>query len=121
MNEREETYADKMLAGMAAELCSGLDWGEATETNRDIQAALKTVVKELAGRNLKEIKTTDLPKHIQALVKAQDENTRLLQLLDGRADSRPDGVGAGIPLKGLTDEQLRTVLGWTEMARGDGA
>lgn len=113
MNERDETYADKMLSGMLSDLTSGLSFDEALADNGAIQKALRLAVAEFLSRDLSSIKTTELPKHIQALVKAQDENTRMLQFLDGRADSRPE-ASWGASLRGLTDEQLRVVMGWVE-------
>ena len=48
-----------------------------------------------------------------AMAKAMDTVVRMGEFLSGRPDSRPGDVGRDW-LRGLTDEQLRTVQGWIE-------
>jgi hypothetical protein len=52
-----------------------------------------------------------LAKAMSHAAKVIDETARLTQFVEGKADSRPD-LSVVSNLSGLTDEQLRTVMGW---------
>lgn len=103
---------DKLLRDAQLNLAGGFDTDEGAQINRRAEQALKRLIDELLTRNLKEMKTGEMFKAFQALVKGVDEHVRLTQFCSGKADSRPD---LGLPqdvMKCLTDEQLQQVMRW---------
>jgi hypothetical protein len=106
-------------------MSGGLDFDDIAASVESTGEALRKIAKELAGRDLtdadlicpkcqkqfgkKGVKTEDLPRMLAYGAKQVDDLTRLLQLISGNPDSRPDGTDW---LRHLTDAQFQQVKTW---------
>ncbi len=134
MNDRDSTYADKLLGDALRLVTAGVDPELGSETVADALAALAKQAKALRAVEYESTKTKSvkcggcgdlidvaLPNH-EALAKTMaqtakmiDETARLVQFCSGKADSRPELSGMGVDiLKALTNAQLQTLMGWVE-------
>ena len=133
MNDRDSTYADKLLGDALRLVTAGVDPELGSETVADALAALAKQAKalravEYASTKTKRVKCAcgeivevELPNHeslaktMSQTAKMIDETARLVQFCSGKSDSRPDLSGLPIDvLKALTDDQVRTLIGWVE-------
>src|SRR3990172_4039138 len=133
MNDRDSTYADKLLGDALRLVTAGVDPELGAETVADALAALAKQAKALRAveynsEKIKVIKcecglNIDVPlpnaeslaKTMAQTAKMIDETARLVQFCSGKSDSRPDLGGLPVDvLKALTDVQLRTVMDWVE-------
>ena len=130
MNDRDSTYADKLLGDAMRLVTAGVDPELGSETVADALAALAKQAKalkavEYESTKMKTVKCACgesvevlLPNH-EALAKTMaqtakmiDETARLVQFCSGKADSRPE---TGLPLdilKVLTNDQITQLMGW---------
>lgn len=134
MNDRDSTFADKILGDALRLVTAGVDPDLASETVADALGALRKQAAALLAVKYEseKMKTVTcecgarvevaLPNH-EALAKTMaqtakmiDETARLVQFCSGKSDSRPD-LGVGLPLdilKALNDTQLQTLMSWVE-------
>lgn len=106
-------------------MSGGLNFDDIAASVESTGEALRKIAAELAGRDLTDadlvcpkcqkqfgkrgVKTEDLPRMLAYGAKQVDDLTRLLQLLSGNPDSRPDGTDW---LRHLTDAQFQQVKAW---------
>lgn len=131
MNDRDSTYADKLLGDAMRLVTAGVDPDLASETVSDALAALSKQAKALKAityesEKIKKIECDcgivhevalpnfeTLAKTMAQTAKMIDETARLAQFVQGKSDSRPEVSGLPIDvLKALTDAQLSQVMGW---------
>lgn len=106
---------DQILRDAQLNLANGLDLDQGSEINRQGQQALKRLIDELLTRDLRAMKTGEMFKAVQSLVKGLDEYYRLTQFAHGKADSRPELLAAPPDLlKSLKDWQLRQLTEWLQ-------
>lgn len=138
MNDRDSTYADKILGDALRLVTAGVDPDLGSETVADAMAALSKQAKALKdckyeSVRMKRVKYTcshcneegyaeievanpaELAKTMAQTAKMIDETARLCQFVSGKADSRPDLAGMPVDiLKALSNEQLAQVMTWVE-------
>lgn len=133
MNDRDSTYADKLLGDALRLVTAGVDPDLASETVADALAALAKQAKALKAvtyesEKSKQVKcecglsvevmlpnASELAKTMAQTAKMIDETARLCQFVSGKADSRPDLAGMPVDiLKALSNEQLAQVMTWVE-------
>lgn len=135
MNDRDSAYADNLLGAAMRMVTAGVDPDLASATVADALDALRAQAKalkavEYSSEAVKRVKCEcgrvhevklpnfiDLSKAMQNTAKMIDETARLTQFCQGKADSRPDVGGAGLPmdvLRALTDGQLQQVMTWIQ-------
>lgn len=134
MNDRDSTYADKLLGDALRMVTAGVDPDLGAETVADALQALANQAKALKAVKYESEKfktvtcecglkmevalpnAESLAKTMAQTAKMIDETARLVQFCSGKSDSRPD-LGGGMPLdvlKALTNEQLNQVMGWVD-------
>ena len=112
---QERTYGDKVIAKAMEDATHRMESGEAKAAVNSAIKALNGVPAYLATCDFSSMKPEVAAKTATHLAKAIDETTRLIELTQGRPDSRPNGgLSELLPL--LTDEQFRTLGQWIEEA-----
>ena len=109
---RPSDYADRVLSEALTAAAGGLDPAAAEEA---LTKAIKAIAKQMAaleGKDYAAMPADQVARAVAHTTKAGDVLFRLLEFARGHPDSRPD-MGADW-LRGLTDEQLRTVQRWVE-------
>lgn len=135
MNDRDSTFADKLLGDAMRLVTAGVDPELGSETVADALEALSKQAKALKGidyssSKIKKVKCScgetlevelpnfeSLAKTMAQTAKMIDETARLVQFCGGKADSRPDLGGLPLPIdliRSLTDAQLTLVMGMVE-------
>ena len=131
MNDRDATYADKILGDALRLVTAGVDPDLASETVADALGALRKQAAALLAvqYDSEKVKTVTcecglkievalpiqeaLAKTMAQTAKMIDETARLTQFVSGKADSRPEVAGLPVDvLKALTNPQLQQVMGW---------
>jgi hypothetical protein len=121
---------DDILNRAIRNLAGGVDIETAHDAVADTLLGLREAAKAFKDMNFREepfhvkcgqckaqfdilipMRAETLAKAMSHAAKVIDETARLTQFVEGKADSRPDLL-AVTGLSGLTDEQLRTVMGW---------
>ena len=111
-DDRPTDYADRVLREAMAAATGGLDPAAAEEA---LTAAIKAIAKQmqaLEGKDYALMPAAEVARAVAHTTKAGDVLFRLMEFARGHPDSRPD-VGADW-LRGLSDEQLRTVQRWVD-------
>ena len=108
--QRLPDYADRVLQEAMTAATGGLDpaAGEQALTN-----AVKAVAKQMAALEAKDYQAmpaAEIARAVSHTAKAGDVLFRLMEFAKGYPDSRPDTATDW--LRGLTNEQLRTVERW---------
>lgn len=138
MNDRDSTYADKILGDAMRLVTAGVDPELGSETVADALAALAKQAKALRDSTYETVRTkrvkyqcsscnedgytevevsnhAELAKTMAQTAKMIDETARLVQFCSGKADSRPDVAGLPVDiLRALTNDQLQQVMTWVE-------
>ena len=116
---QERTYGDKVIAKAMEEATHWMESGEAKAAVNSAIKALNGVSAYLATCDFSSMKPEVAAKTATHLAKAIDETTRLIELTQGRPDSRPNGgLSELLPL--LTDEQFQTLSRWIAEAQQKG-
>jgi len=113
--KQDKTYGDKVIAKAMEDATHWMESGEAKAAVNSAIKALNGVSAYLATCDFSSMKPDVAAKTATHLAKAIDETARLIELTQGRPDSRPNGgLSELLPL--LTDEQFRTLGQWIEEA-----
>jgi hypothetical protein len=114
--KNDRTYGDKVIATAFAEATHWLKAGEAIEAVNSAIKALNAVAGHLAKCDFSTMKPDVAAKTATHLAKAIDETARLIELTQGRPDSRQNSdLSEILPL--LTNEQFNTLFQWVEEAK----
>jgi hypothetical protein len=114
--KNDRTYGDRVIARAMDEATHWLKAGEAIEAVNSAIKALNAVAAHLAKCDFSTMKPDVAAKTATHLAKAIDETARLIELTQGRPDSRQNnGLGELLPL--LTNEQFNTLCQWVEEAK----
>jgi hypothetical protein len=107
-----ETYADRVVHEAMIAATGGLDADRVAEV---VAKVVEAIDKQAAALKAATYRPEDYERIARAMahaMKSADGLYRLVEFAAGRPDSRPDKATDW--LRGLTDEQLRTVQGWVE-------
>ena len=130
MNDRDSSYADRVLDTALAVLTGGVDTETAAEVNKNCLLAFAKQAEALRDATYSGNKTVQCPecrhrfeavgagvdglaKAMKATADTLDKTARLVAFTNGKPDSRPELAGVDW-LKGLTNEQFTQVQGWVE-------
>ena len=112
----DRTYGDKVIVKAMEDATHWMESGEAKSAVNSAIKALNGVSAYLATCDFSTMKPDVAAKTATHLAKAIDETTRLIELTNGRPDSRPNGgLSELLPL--LTNEQFQTLSRWIEEAQ----
>ena len=112
----DRTYGDKVIAKAMEDATHWMESGEAKSAVNSAIKALNGVAAYLATCDFSSMKPDVAAKTATYLAKMIDETTRLIELTQGRPDSRSSGgLSELLPL--LTDEQFQTVSEWIAEAQ----
>ena len=110
-----KTYGDRVIAKAMEDATHWMESGEAKAAVNSAIKALNGVSAYLATCDFSSMKPEVAAKTATHLAKAIDETTRLIELTQGRPDSRQNsGLSELLPL--LTNEQFATLCRWIEEA-----
>jgi hypothetical protein len=112
MSHADETYADRVVREALLAATGGLDADRVAEV---VTKVVEAIDKQAAALKAATYRPEDYERIARAMahaMKSADGLYRLVEFAAGRPDSRPDKATDW--LRGLTDEQLRTVQGWVE-------
>jgi hypothetical protein len=113
--KQDRTYGDRVIAKAMEEATHWMESGEAIEAVNSAIKALNAVSGYLAKCDFSSMKPEVAAKTATHLAKAIDETARLIELTQGRPDSRQNtGLNELLPL--LTNEQFQTLWQWIEEA-----
>jgi hypothetical protein len=108
----DDTYADRVVREAMLAASGGLDPDKVAEV---VAKVVEAIDKQAAALKEATYRPEDYERIARAMahaMKSADGLYRLVEFAAGRPDSRPDKATDW--LRGLTDEQLRTVQGWVE-------
>jgi hypothetical protein len=113
-------YADRVLREAMTAATAGLDATAAEAALTSATQAIAKQMKALEATDYVGMSPDQVARAVAHTTKAADVLFRLVEFARGKPDSRPD-IGTDW-LRGLSDEQLRTVQRWIEEreAKGDG-
>src|SRR5215475_8255729 len=113
---QDRSYGDKVIAKAMEEATHWMESGEAKAAVNSAIKALNGVSAYLATCDFSSMKPDVAAKTAAHLAKTIDETSRLIELTQGRPDSRPNrGLSELLPL--LTNEQFQTLSRWIEEAQ----
>jgi len=114
--KQDRSYGDKVIAKAMEEATHWMESGEAKAAVNSAIKALNGVSAYLATCDFSSMKPDVAAKTAAHLAKTIDETSRLIELTQGRPDSRPNGgLRELLPL--LTNEQFQTLSRWIEEAQ----
>jgi hypothetical protein len=111
-SNQNDAYADRVVHEALLAATGGLDADRVAEV---VAKVVEAIDKQAAALKQATYKPEDYERIARAMahaMKSADGLYRLVEFAAGRPDSRPDKATDW--LRGLTDEQLRTVQGWVE-------
>ena len=113
---QDRSYGDKVIAKAMEDATHWMESGEAKSAVNSAIKALNGVSAYLATCDFSTMKPDVAAKTATYLAKMIDETARLIELTQGRPDSRTNGgLSELLPL--LTDEQFQTVSQWIAEAQ----
>jgi hypothetical protein len=113
--KNDRTYGDRVIDKAMEEATHWMESGEAKAAVNSAIKALNGVSAYLATCDFSTMKPDVAAKTATHLAKAIDETARLIELTQGRPDSRQNtGLSELLPL--LTNEQFATLGRWIEEA-----
>ena len=112
MSQADETYADRVVREAMVAATGGLDPDRVAGAVSDIVDALARMAAVLKDAPYEAKDYERIARSMSHAMKSADGVFRLVEFASGRPDSRPDKATDW--LRGLTNEQLRTVQGWVE-------
>ena len=112
MSQPDETYADRVVREAMLAATGGLDPDRVASAVTDIVEAIAKQAAVLKAATYAPEEYEKIARSMAHAMKSADGVFRLVEFASGRPDSRPDKATDW--LRGLTDEQLRTVQGWIE-------
>jgi len=110
--QNDAGYADRVLQAAMVAATGGLDADRVAEVVANTVEAINKQAEALKKATYKPEDYERIARAMAHAMKSADGLYRLVEFASGRPDSRPD-VGTDW-LRGLTDEQLRTVQRWVE-------
>jgi len=114
--KQDRSYGDRVIAKAMEEATHWMESGEAKAAVNSAIKALNAVSAHLAACDFSALKPDVAAKTATHLAKAIDETARLIELTQGRPDSRQNtGLSELLPL--LTNEQFETLFEWVEEAK----
>ena len=113
--KQDKTYGDKVIAKAMEDATHWMESGEAKAAVNSAIKALNGVSAYLATCDFSTMKPDVAAKTATHFAKAIDETARLIELTQGRPDSRQN-TGLSEILALLTNEQLATLWQWVEEA-----
>jgi hypothetical protein len=111
-SNQNDAYADRVVHEALLAATGGLDADRVAEA---VTKVVEAIDKQAAALKAATYRPEDYERIARAMahaMKSADGLYRLVEFAAGRPDSRPDKASDW--LRGLTDEQLRTVQGWIE-------
>jgi hypothetical protein len=108
----DDTYADRVVREAMLAASGGLDPDKVAEVVAKVVDAVHKQAEALKQADYKPGDYERIARAMAHAMKSADGLYRLVEFAAGRPDSRPDKATDW--LRGLTDEQLRTVQGWVE-------
>ena len=108
----DDTYADRVVREAMLAASGGLDADKVAEVVAKVVDAVHKQAEALKQADYKPGDYERIARAMAHAMKSADGLYRLVEFAAGRPDSRPDKATDW--LRGLTDEQLRTVQSWIE-------
>src|SRR6266508_3352736 len=112
MSSTDEAYADQVVRAAMQAATGGLDADRVAEVVANTLEAINKQAEALKAATYRPEDYERIARAMAHAMKSADGLYRLVEFASDRPDSRPD-VGTDW-LRGLTDEQLRTVQRWVE-------
>src|SRR4029453_11877107 len=106
----DDTYADRVVRGAMLAGSGGLEADKVAEVVAKVVDAVHKQAEALKQADYNPGDYERIARAMAHAMKSADGLYRLVEFAAGRPDSRPDKATDW--LRGLTDEQLRTVQGW---------
>jgi hypothetical protein len=108
----DDTYADRAVREAMLTASGGLDPDKVAEVVAKVVEAIDKQAAALKEATYRQEDYERIARAMAHAMKSADGLYPLVEFAAGRPDSRPDKATDW--LRGLTDEQLRTVQGWVE-------
>ena len=110
-------HGDLVIEKAMEQATNGLSRNEASKAIKDALEGMSKLAARFKGegdKGYEQVKPSDIPKNLSYMAKMIDEISRLMQLLDGKPDSRPQFQAAAMQeiLSVFTDEQIRILQRW---------
>src|SRR6266850_4949093 len=112
MTSADEAYADRVVKAAMVAATGGLDPDRVAQVVSNVVEAIDKQAAALKAATYRPEDFEKIARSMAHAMKSADGLYRLVEFAAGRPDSRPDKATDW--LRGLTDEQLRTVQSWVE-------